>query len=77
MKGNSLRVIIRIQWPIWAVSLCWFKEIFRTAHSQMHNLSLREGTEEMTYYTSFNFQNKNGILLPNRYSSASVGIGSW
>lgn len=34
----------------------WFKEIFRTAHSQMHNLSLRGGTEEMTYYTSFNFQ---------------------
>lgn len=50
----------------------WFKEIFRTAHSQMHNLSLRGGTEEMTYYTSFNFQNKNGILLPNRYSSAGV-----
>ena len=52
----------------------WFKTLFRTAHSQSHSLSLRGGSEEMTYYTSVNFQQKNGILRPNTYSNAGALI---
>lgn len=50
----------------------WFNTLFRTAQSHSHNLSLRGGSEEMTYYTSVNFQEKNGILLSNKYSNAGV-----
>lgn len=50
----------------------WFNTLFRTAHSHSHNLSLRGGTDEMTYYTSVNFQDKQGILLPNKYSNAGM-----
>ena len=50
----------------------WFKVLFRTAHSQSHNISLRGGTEELTYYTSINFQQQNGILHSNRYQNAGV-----
>ena len=52
----------------------WFKTIFRTAHSQSHSLSLRGGTDQMTYYTSVNFQQKNGILKANQYSNAGLLI---
>lgn len=50
----------------------WFKTIFRTSHSHSHNLSLRGGSEVMTYYTSLNYQEKEGILLSNKYSNAGV-----
>lgn len=50
----------------------WFDVIFRAAHSHSHNLSLRGGSEEMTYYTSINFQEKNGILRSNKYSNAGI-----
>ena len=38
----------------------WFDVLFRTAHSQSHNINLRGGSEELTYYTSLNFQDQNG-----------------
>lgn len=50
----------------------WFKTIFRTSHSHSHNLSLRGGSEVMTYYTSLNYQEKEGILLSNKYSNAGI-----
>mgnify|MGYP001025260013 FL=1 len=50
----------------------WFDVLFRTAHSHSHNVSLRGGSEELTYYTSVNFQEKNGILLSNKYQSAGL-----
>lgn len=50
----------------------WFKTIFRTAQSHSHNISLRGGTEQMTYYTSANFQEKSGILRSNKYSNAGI-----
>ena len=52
----------------------WFDVIFRTAHSHSHNLSIRGGSETMTYYTSINYQEKNGILRSNKYSNAGVLI---
>ena len=50
----------------------WFDVLFRTAHSQSHNISLRGGSEELTYYTSVNFQQQNGILRSNQYQNAGV-----
>ncbi|MDE5612486.1 MAG: hypothetical protein K2I90_10770, partial [Odoribacter sp.] len=50
----------------------WFDVLFRTAQSHSHNVSLRGGTEELTYYTSINYQEKNGILISNRYQNAGL-----
>ena len=50
----------------------WFDVLFRTAHSHSHNLSMRGGSEEMTYYTSLNFQEQNGILRSNKYTNAGI-----
>lgn len=50
----------------------WFKVLFRTAQSHSHNLSIRGGSDEMTYYTSINYQEKNGILRSNKYSNAGI-----
>ena len=50
----------------------WFDVIFRAAHSHSHNLSIRGGSEEMTYYTSLNFQEQNGILRSNKYTNAGI-----
>lgn len=50
----------------------WFKVLFRTAQAHSHNLSIRGGSDEMTYYTSVNFQEKNGILQANKYTNAGI-----
>ena len=50
----------------------WFNVLFRTAQSHSHNISIRGGSDEMTYYTSVNFQEKNGILLSNKYTNAGI-----
>ena len=52
----------------------WFDVLFRAAQSQSHSISLRGGTDEMTYYTSVNFQQKDGILFSNKYQNAGVLI---
>lgn len=50
----------------------WFDVLFRTGQSQSHNVSLRGGSEEMTYYTSVNYSKQNGILMSNSYQNAGV-----
>lgn len=55
-----------------ATNTDWFDQLFRTAHSQLHSVSLRGGSEELTYYTSFNMQSKSGILRSNRYQNAGA-----
>lgn len=52
----------------------WFDVLFRTAQSHSHNISLRGGTDELTYYTSVNFQQQNGILRSNQYQNAGALI---
>lgn len=52
----------------------WFNVLFRTAQSQSHNISLRGGSEELTYYTSVNFLQQNGILRSNQYQNAGALI---
>lgn len=50
----------------------WFDVLFRTAQSHSHSISLRGGSDELTYYTSVNYQEKNGILISNKYQSAGL-----
>lgn len=50
----------------------WFKVLFRTSQSQSHGISIRGGSEEMTYYTSVSFSEQNGILRSNKYSNAGM-----
>ncbi|MEG2228634.1 MAG: SusC/RagA family TonB-linked outer membrane protein [Odoribacter sp.] len=52
----------------------WFDVLFRTAQSHSHNISLRGGNEELTYYTSLNYQEQNGILISNKYQSVGALI---
>lgn len=52
----------------------WFDVLFRTAQSHSHNLSLRGGNEELTYYTSVNYQEQAGILISNKYQKAGLLI---
>ncbi|WP_436835872.1 TonB-dependent receptor plug domain-containing protein, partial [Dyadobacter fermentans] len=49
----------------------WQKEIFRTATTHNHNVSVGGGSEKMTYYASFGAQKQQGILKnsqQNRYT---------
>ncbi|WP_353720960.1 TonB-dependent receptor [Dyadobacter sp. 676] len=49
----------------------WQKEIFRTAATHNHNISVGGGSEKMTYYASFGAQKQQGILKgsqQNRYT---------
>ncbi|MDY5813720.1 MAG: SusC/RagA family TonB-linked outer membrane protein [Bacteroides sp.] len=55
-----------------ATNTDWFDVLFRTAQSQLHSVSLRGGSEELTYYTSFNLQSKSGILRSNQYQNAGA-----
>lgn len=40
----------------------WQKEITQTAYTQNHNLSFSGGSDKITYYGSFGFQDQEGIL---------------
>jgi TonB-linked SusC/RagA family outer membrane protein len=40
----------------------WQDEIFRTAYSQNHNLSVSGGTEKSSYHASFNYLDQQGII---------------
>ncbi|UCG26940.1 MAG: SusC/RagA family TonB-linked outer membrane protein, partial [Bacteroidales bacterium] len=46
----------------------WFKELTRTAVSQVHNLSMSGGTDKTTYRASFNFRDGDGVILNTGYS---------
>ena len=50
----------------------WLDEIFRTSFSQSHSVNLRGGSESLSYYTSINYSNKNGILTKNRYQNTGI-----
>lgn len=50
----------------------WFDEIFRPTLSQQHSLSLRGGSELLTYYTSLSFTDRGGILKTNSYNNAGI-----
>lgn len=41
----------------------WQKEIFRSAYSQNHSLSISGGSKNSNYRASFNYMNQDGIIL--------------
>lgn len=45
----------------------WQDEVFRTAFTQSHNLSLSGGADKFTYYSSFNMQKQEGIIKENDF----------
>lgn len=50
----------------------WFDELFRTAFSMNHYLSLSGGTDVATYYVSFGYSKDNGILKKVSYDRYSL-----
>lgn len=50
----------------------WFDQIFNTAKSQSHSLSVRGGNENLSYYTSVSYTDQQGILKPNSNSNAGI-----
>lgn len=50
----------------------WMKQIFRPSFSHVHNLNLRGGSEELSYYTSLSYSNQEGILKSNRYQNLGL-----
>jgi TonB-dependent starch-binding outer membrane protein SusC len=71
---KKLDVLSAEEWVIWrkdslkkpeynmGSSTDWQNEIFRTALSHEHNLSLTGGNQKTTYRTSFNYLNQQGII---------------
>lgn len=46
----------------------WFKEIFRTAFTQQHNVSASGSTERVKYYTSLGYMDQEGTIKKTDYS---------
>jgi iron complex outermembrane receptor protein len=52
----------------------WFKEIERTALSQVHNLSMSGGTDKTSYRASVNFRQGEGVEIKTGYSQLNGRI---
>ena len=50
----------------------WLSEIFRPAFSHQHNLNVRGGTEELSYYTSASYVSQQGVLRSNAYKNMGL-----
>ena len=49
----------------------WIDEIFRTAVATNHNLSMSGGTDKLSFYTSFGYNNNPGIMENSGYERYS------
>lgn len=52
----------------------WFEELMRTSIYQRHNLSVRGGTEETSYYASVNFAEQGGRIPGNDIRRFAVNL---
>jgi iron complex outermembrane receptor protein len=52
----------------------WVKELYRTGHSQNHNLSIVGGTENSTYRASVNYLDQKGIAIANEQQRLSTNV---
>jgi len=52
----------------------WFKEMTRTAVSQVHNIALSGGTEKTNYRASFNYHNAEGVAIRTGYEQINGRI---
>jgi TonB-linked SusC/RagA family outer membrane protein len=50
----------------------WYKEVYRTARSQSHSLSISGGTEATTYYFSANLTDQDGFIKQNNFKRKAV-----
>ena len=50
----------------------WYGELFRTAFSHTHHLSLSGGSDKAAYYISMGYNDDNGMLINNRYQRYNV-----
>ncbi len=49
----------------------WYKEVYRTAFSQNHNVTVTGGSEKTTYYFSAGFSDQDGFLKSNSFQRRS------
>ncbi|MCL6101266.1 MAG: SusC/RagA family TonB-linked outer membrane protein, partial [Bacteroidetes bacterium] len=54
----------------------WFKELFRTGTEQSHMISIRGGTEKVSYYVSGGYENEEGIEKKNEWERFSFRANS-
>ncbi len=47
----------------------WYDEIFRTAYSQNHSISLQGGNKKTQFYASINYQKETGVVPNNEYNN--------
>jgi TonB-dependent SusC/RagA subfamily outer membrane receptor len=52
----------------------FLKEISRTPFSQNHTLSLSGGTDKTTYIASFNYDDRQGMLLKSDYTKSNARV---
>ncbi|MEQ9438697.1 MAG: TonB-dependent receptor [Cyclobacteriaceae bacterium] len=52
----------------------WQDEVFRTAVSQTHNLTLSGGTENTKYYTSLNYTDQEGVVTNSQFKRYQARI---
>ncbi len=54
----------------------WFNELFQTGTEQSHNISLRGGTEKVSYFISGGYENEQGIEKKNQWERYSIRANS-
>ena len=54
----------------------WFDELFTTGVQQSHNISVRGGTEKVSYYVSGGYENEDGIEKKNMWQRYSLRANS-
>jgi len=50
----------------------WYDEVYQTALSQNHTLSISGGSENTTYYFSMNYSNQDGFIKTNNFKRKAV-----
>ncbi|OOG17982.1 hypothetical protein BWD42_11835 [Sphingobacterium sp. CZ-UAM] len=54
------------------VNTNWFDEIYRVGFNQNHNLSLRGGSDKLSFYGSMGITNQKGALISNQYNQYNI-----
>lgn len=54
------------------VNTNWFDEIYRTGLNQNHNISLRGGTDKLSFYGSLGLTDQKGALISNQYNQYNI-----
>jgi len=52
----------------------WYDEIFRSAHTQNHVISLSGGTEQTQFYASLNYLSQEGVMPNNKYNKLAGAL---